>query len=135
MNNFAVNSAWAFAAAFYGATVIGFVPNPLIGHDALFVTNTAHNLVHLLTAIGFTLVARMGSQASTLFMLAFGVVYSLVGFIGFVALGGASQGYLLGIIHINYLDNFLHLGLGAAIAAIGIVAYAKTRQLVAQPAT
>ena len=47
MKNVAVTLAWTFAAAFLGATVMGFVPNPLVGEDALFVTNTAHNLVHL----------------------------------------------------------------------------------------
>ena len=41
MTNLAVTLAWAFAAAFLGATVLGFVPNPLVGEDALFVTNTA----------------------------------------------------------------------------------------------
>ena len=61
-------------------------------------------------------------------MLAFGVVYSLVGLIGFVALGGASEGHLLGIVHINFMDNFLHVGLGLAIAAAGCVSLSHDRQ-------
>ena len=113
--------AWVISAAFVGATILGFVPNPLVGPDALFVTNTAHNLVHLFTAVGFAAVALIGEKASTRFMLAFGVVYCLVGALGFVLLGGASEGHLLGIVHINFLDNFLHVGLGIAILAAGLV--------------
>lgn len=119
MKNPAVTLAWAFAAAFFGATVLGFVPNPLVGENALFVTNTAHNLVHLATAVGFVVVAWLGAKASTRFMQAFGVVYMLTGVIGFVMLGSAAEGHLFHVIHINWLDNFLHVGLGIAIAAAG----------------
>ena len=126
--NIAVKLAWAFAAAFVGATIMGFVPNPLVGEGAVFVTNTAHNLVHLATAIGFAVVALIGSKVSTRFMLAFGVVYFLVGIVGFVAIGGAAETMLLGIVHINFLDNFLHVGLGIAIAIAGYVALNVERQ-------
>ena len=119
MKNLATTLAWAFAAAFLGATVMGFVPNPLVGENALFVTNTAHNLVHLATAIGFAVVALIGERASIRFMQAFGVIYMLTGVIGFVMLGPASEGHLLHVIHINWLDNFLHVGLGVAIALAG----------------
>lgn len=119
MKNLATTLAWAFAAAFLGATVMGFVPNPLVGENALFVTNTAHNLVHLATAIGFAVVALVGERASIRFMQAFGVIYMLTGVIGFVMLGSASEGHLLHVIHINWLDNFLHVGLGIAIAIAG----------------
>ena len=113
--------AWIFAGAFAVTTVIGFVPNPLVGADALFVTNTAHNLVHLLTAVGFGLVAVVGDRASVIFMKAFGVVYMLVGILGFVVLGAAPEGHLLGLVHINRLDNFLHVGLGVIILAAGFL--------------
>lgn len=115
----AITLAWTFAAAFLGATVLGFVPNPLVGEHALFVTNTAHNLVHLATAIGFAVVALIGERASIRFMQAFGVIYLLTGIVGFVMLGSAAEGHLLHVIHINWLDNFLHVGLGIAIAAAG----------------
>ena len=113
--------AWIFAGAFALTTVIGFVPNPLVGADALFVTNTAHNLVHLLTAVGFGLVAVMGDRASVIFMKVFGVVYCLVGVLGFVVLGSAAEGHLLGLVHINRMDNFLHVGLGLLILAAGFL--------------
>jgi hypothetical protein len=132
-NNAAVKLAWILAAAFAGAGILGFVPNPLVGHDALFMTNTAHNLVHLFTAVGFAVVALMGPKASTRFMLAFGPLYALVGLIGLVALGSASEGYLLGVVYINFLDNFLHIGLGIIIGAAGLYALSTVDRRVRQP--
>ncbi len=123
-----ITLAWTFAAGFLGAAIVGFIPNPLVGPNALFVTNTAHNLVHLLTAVGFATVATMSDRASTRFMLAFGAVYTLVAAYGFISLGSASEGYLLGVIHIHALDNFLHAGFGAVISAAGYLSY-KTEKL------
>ena len=131
MKNLATTLASAFAAAFLGAAVMGFVPNPLVGPGALFVTNTAHNLVHLATAIAFVVVALRGETASTRFMQAFGVVYLLTGVLGFVMLGSQAEGHLLHLVHINGLDNYLHLGLGIAIAAAGEVSRRHTNRPVA----
>lgn len=122
MNSLGTKLACTFSVTFLLATVIGFIPNPLVGGNGLFITNTAHNLVHLVTAVGFLIVARMGNVASINFMLGFGVVYLLVGMVGFLVTGISSEGMLLGFIHINALDNFLHLGLGVAILISGLVA-------------
>ena len=128
MKNLATNLAWAFAAAFLGAAVMGFVPNPLVGSHALFVTNTPHNLVHLVTAIAFVVVALRGARASIRFMQAFGVLYLLTGAIGFVMLGSQVEGHLLHLVHINWLDNYLHVGLGIAIASAGWVSRRHTNR-------
>ncbi|TFH20365.1 MAG: DUF4383 domain-containing protein [Myxococcales bacterium] len=112
--------ALAYAGAFLLATIMGVVPNPLVGHGALFHTNAAHNLVHLATALGFATVAMIGTRATIRFMQGFGVVYLAVGVLGFFVIGEGGYGYLLGLVHINALDNYLHLGLGAAILATGV---------------
>jgi len=121
MNNLAVTVAWTLAALFLGTAVLGFVPNPLLGENAFFVTNTAHDLVHLASAIGFVIVAVLGEKVSIRFMQAFGIFHILIGLIGFVTLGSQTEGYLLNIVHINLFDNFLHLGLGILIVIIGLV--------------
>ena len=99
--------------------VLGFLPNPVIGPDGLFVTNTAHNLVHLVTAALFFFVSTQSAVAARRFTRIFGVVYLLVGVLGFVVLAGGQEGMLLGVVHINQLDNFLHIGLGAVISLAG----------------
>ncbi len=119
MNNFAVTIAWILAALFLGTAVLGFVPNPLLGQNALFVTNTPHDLVHLASAVGFIIVAVLGEKASVWFMQVFGVFHISTGLIGFMTLGPQSEGHLLNIIHINSFDNFLHLGSGLLIVASG----------------
>ncbi len=112
--------AQLFALAFVIPGVLGFLPNPLIGSDGLFVANTAHNLVHLVTAALFVAVSIHSANASRWFMKLFGVVYLLVGVLGFVILKGTTEGMLLGLVHINQLDNFLHVGLGALILVAGV---------------
>ena len=111
--------AWVFAASFYAAAAIGFIPNPLLGPHGLFVANTAHNIVHLLTGVGFTIVALAGPRPSVVFMQAFGLTYFLTGVIGFLVTGPSGDGHLLGLVHLNALDNFLHMGLGIVIGAAG----------------
>ena len=122
MKNLSVTLAWFWAISFAAAGVMGFVPNPLVGASALFETNLPHNLVHVVTAIAFAAIALTGPRSSTKFMLAFGPIYMLVGALGFVVLAGASHGSLLGVIHLNWLDNYLHVGLGLGILASGLVA-------------
>ena len=122
----ATSVAWVFAASFYVAAAVGFIPNPLLGPGGLFVANTAHNLVHLLTGVGFTIVALAGPKVSVVFMQAFGVIYLLTGVIGFLTTGFGGNGYLLGLVHLNTLDNFLHLGLGVVIGAAGWYLHARS---------
>ena len=122
----ATSVAWVFAASFYATAAVGFIPNPLLGPGGLFVANTAHNIVHLLTGVGFTIVALAGSRASVVFMQAFAVIYALTGVIGFLATGLGGEGHLLGLVHLNTLDNFLHLGLGAVIGAAGWYFHAQS---------
>jgi hypothetical protein len=121
----ATSVAWVFAASFYVAAAVGFIPNPLLGPGGLFVANTAHNFVHLLTGVGFTIVALAGSRPSVVFMQAFGVIYALTGVIGFLATGVGGEGDLLGLVHLNTLDNLLHLGLGAVIGVAGWYFHAR----------
>ena len=122
----ATSVAWVFAASFYAAAAVGFIPNPLLGPHGLFVADTAHNMVHLLTGVGFTVVALAGSKASVVFMQVFGPLYLFVGVLGFLATGLGGDGHLLGLVHINTLDNFLHLGLGAAIGVAGWYLHARS---------
>jgi len=119
MLSLAQKIAWALAGVFAFTFAIAFIPNPLVGSEAVFKTNIGHDMVHLLTALGFVIVAVMGEKASVIFMKSFGLVYIGVSILGFIMLGSTEEGHLLGIIHINAADNFLHLGLGAGIIGIG----------------
>ncbi|MCH9650671.1 MAG: DUF4383 domain-containing protein [Deltaproteobacteria bacterium] len=111
--------AQILAVAFVLPGILGFFPNPVIGPDGLFAANTAHNLVHLVTAALFLFMSTQSASAARRFTQVFGVIYLLVGVMGFLVLGGSEEGMLLGVVHINQLDNFLHIGLGVLICVAG----------------
>ena len=107
-------------AVLFGVTVIlagllGFVPNPIVAPDGLFAVNTMHNLVHILTGVAFLVGARLGYARNTI--LGIGVAYVAVTVLGFLTTGDM----LLGIIHINAADRWLHAVLAVAILAAGLV--------------
>lgn len=92
--------------------LIGFVKNPIVGSSGMFMTNTVHNLAHLL--IGVIMLAMAGSKAN-LALNIFGVVYLLLGVLGFFM---ASP--MFGLIAFNRADNWLHLVLGAVLLIAGM---------------
>ncbi|MFJ6653773.1 DUF4383 domain-containing protein [Microbacterium sp. NPDC091313] len=79
----------------------------------------------------------MGSSPNRLIGVIFGVVYLLVGVLGFTVTGGVAfagdqGGLLLGIFQVNPLHNVAHLLIGAALLIAGIagVRAAKTMNTV-----
>lgn len=121
MNTPPKNVAWIFSGMFLISFLIALVPNPIVGTNGIFQTNLLHDLVHLITAIGFAIVASRGNKASTWFMKGFGIVYLGVALLGFLFIGDMSDIKLLGMVHINVADNFLHLGFAAIIITMGFL--------------
>lgn len=99
--------------------ILGYVLNPagglLLG---IFAVNGPHNVIHVVTGLLAITAAYMGW--ARLFCQAFGIVYLLVGLLGFVATD--SQGMLLGLVSVNMAANLLHLAIGAATAYVGFAA-------------
>ena len=106
--------ATLFGAAFLGAGLLGFIPNPIVGDGALFHTNAVHNLVHLLTGAAF-FIGVFALDRAKLTLQAIGLAYVGVTILGFLTPGDM----LLGIVHINTADKFLHLFLAVPITAAG----------------
>jgi len=108
-------------AALVGITLVvvgllGFISNPIVGDgNALFLTGTMHNIVHIATgalalAIAFVLPADQQVNG----VLGFGVLYAVI----FVALLISPN--LFGILayNVNLADQLLHIGLAAV--SVGI---------------
>jgi uncharacterized membrane protein len=110
--------------------LLGFISNPLVGDgNALFLTGTMHNLVHLVTgalALGIAFVLPANQQVNGVFAL--GILYVVV----FVALVVSPN--LFGILsyNVNVADQLLHIGL--AVVSIGIAWMARSGRY-ATPAT
>ena len=118
----AKNIALLLGATFVAVGILGFVPNPLVSPTGVFVVNTMHNAVHLLTGAAFLLGVYFGYPRQT--TIGIGAYYVAVALIGFVTKGDM----MLGLIHINAADRWLHAGLAVAILAAGLIPSEKAAQ-------
>ena len=111
---------WAFAFIVVGA--LGFIDNPIIGESegAMFHADTVHNCVHLVSGVLFLLVALAAPGSAKGFLILFGIVYLGLGVLGIIQFGTEGMGKLLGFLHVNGADNYLHIALGALIALTGL---------------
>lgn len=116
------NIALLFGATFLAVGLLGFTPNPLVSPTGVFVVNGMHNLVHLLTGAAFLAGVFFGYPRQT--TVGIGVYYVAVALIGFFT----KSDMMLGLIHINAADRWLHAGLAVAILAAGFVPFEKMAQ-------
>jgi hypothetical protein len=113
----AKTAALVLGVVFVLVGAAGFFPNPLVGPDGIFAVNDMHNYVHLasgavLVLAGLTPMAKMG-------LILVGVIYGAVAVLGFVM--AAPDGMLLGMVHINDADRYLHVGLAAVLLIAGFI--------------
>lgn len=108
---------------FIAVGLLGFVSNPIIGesHDAIFHADTTHNFVHIVSGLLFITFAAAVPGYTKLFLQVFGVVYFLIGILGLLKIGEAGTTKVLGFLHVNGADNFLHIGLGIVIFLAGTI--------------
>ena len=111
------NVCLIFGWTFVAVGILGFIPNPLVSADGFFVVNTPHNLVHLFTGAAFVLGAALFKDKESLVVSGIGIAYLAVAGLGFMTSGDM----LLGMVHINEADRWLHLGLAIAILLPGIL--------------
>ena len=98
--------------AFVAAGMVGFIPNPILSPDGIFAVDTMHNLLHIAVGFGFLAGSVMAAPLRAIRLLAVvGVVLAILGF-------STTGDMLLGIVHINQADRWLHAGLAAAIVAL-----------------
>ncbi len=116
MTNISIKTvSLALGITFIFAGVLGFIPNPLVAPNGIFVVNAAHNFVHLLSGAAFIVGGLFTPFVARRTVQNIGVAYVLVSIIGFIITGDT----LLGLVQINVADRWLHVGLAAAILAIG----------------
>jgi hypothetical protein len=112
--------AIVFGIIFVLVGLLGWVPNPLVGAGAIFDTNHAHDLVHLV--FGIILLGaglRMPAQ-SAMWLKILGIAYLLLAVLGFLLV--PNGGSLLGLVTTNVADHLLHIVLGVVLLVAGFVA-------------
>ena len=123
----AKTAALVIGVIFIAVGLLGFIDNPVIADSetAIFHADTVHNTVHIISGVLFVLVALAAPAFSATFMIIFGIVYLAIGIIGFVTIGEEGMGKVLGFLHVNGADNYLHIALGIVIALAGIATRKK----------
>lgn len=118
------------AFAFLAVGLLGFVPGVTTGYDDLtfaghhsdaelfgvFQVSVLHNIVHLLFGVAGLVLARRVATAR-LFLLAGGVGYLALWLYGVVIDHDSAANF----VPLNSADNWLHLGLGAAMVGLGLL--------------
>lgn len=104
-----------FGIVFIIIGILGFVGNPLVGEGATFVTNTAHDIVHLVSGIVLLLAGFSSVKAGAAALKTIGIIYLIVTILGFVL-----SSPMLGIIEYNAADNWLHLVLAVILILAGL---------------
>ena len=119
----AKNAALAIGLVFLAVGLLGYVDNPIIGLSpgALFHADSVHNMVHLISGALFLLVALAAPGFAKTLMIIFGLVYLLIGIAGLVNTKEDGMGEVLGFLHVNENDNYLHIGLGLLIVFTGML--------------
>lgn len=113
--------AFLFGIAFIFAGICGFIPSlsPNGYLFSIFEVDTMHNIVHLVSGIIALIAASKASYAKSYFII-FGFIYAIVTILGF-----AHGGDILGIMHVNMADNFLHLVIAIIALFLGFTFKAK----------
>ncbi len=111
------SASMAFGIVFVLVGILGFIPNPLVAPHGVFAVNLAHNLVHILTGVVFILGATHFADKADMIFKGVGAAYVVVTIVGFMTSGNM----LLGLVHINQADRWLHLGLAVVILAAGFM--------------
>jgi hypothetical protein len=112
----AKNAAILFGVVFLLVGVLGYVPNPIVGPDAIFATNSLHNVIHLISGIAL-LAGAYTSLGSSMMLKIVGAVYGLVAICGFFMV---MDGMMMGVM-INEADKWLHVALAVVILAAGFM--------------
>ncbi|MBV9454415.1 MAG: DUF4383 domain-containing protein [Rubrobacter sp.] len=106
--------------AFLAVGLLGLILNPTGGNLlGTFAVDLLHNLIHLVVGVAGLAVWFLGLVESRIFLKVLGVVYIILGIVGFIPPLFDNYGHLLGIVRINNADNILHLVVGALAAYFG----------------
>jgi hypothetical protein len=123
-------AALVVGAVFLLVGVLGFIPGVNTNYDQLtfaghnsdgallgvFDVSVLHNIVHLLFGVAGLLLARTFSAARG-YLIGGGVIYLVLFLYGLLI----DQNSAVNFIPVNTADNYLHLGLGIGMMALGVL--------------
>ena len=97
--------------------VLAFVPG--VTKDGMyfgvFMVNTPHNILHIISGLGFLIASMAGAWPARLWFKIFGAFYLALAAIGFAV----GDGLIFGVIMNSPFDSWGHAALGLILLAIG----------------
>ena len=108
----AKTAAMVLGIVFVIAGALGFIPNPVVGPNGIFLTNRLHDWVH----IGSGIVLLLGAYSplgAGMALRVVGIIYAIVAVLGFI------MGDMVFGIAMNMADHWLHVVLAAVILYAG----------------
>jgi hypothetical protein len=108
----AKTAAMVLGIVFVIVGALGFVPNPIVGQNGIFMTNHMHDWVH----VGSGIVLLLGAYSplgSSMALRVVGIIYAIVAVLGFV------MGDMVFGIAMNMADHWLHVVLAIVILYAG----------------
>jgi len=112
-----LGTLWGVLFLFGG--VLAFVPG--VTKDGMyfgvFMVNTAHNILHILSGIAFLIASLVGARPARLWFKIFGGFYLALAAVGFVV----GDGLIFGLIMNSPFDSWGHAALGLILLVIGFV--------------
>ncbi len=128
-------AAMAVAVAFLLIGVLGFVPGVTTEYGAmefagnesgalllgLFQVSILHNIVHLLYGVAGLAMGRTADGARA-YLVGGGIIYLVLWIYGLVVDETSAANF----VPLNDADDWLHLGLGAAMIALGLLLWRRT---------
>ncbi|MGW5918687.1 DUF4383 domain-containing protein [Nocardia fluminea] len=129
-------AALVVGAIFLLVGVLGFIPGVTTDYDTLrwaghesqaqlfgiFTVSVLHNLVHLVFGV-LGLIAAAGAATARIFLLGGGVVYLALWVYGLLV----DQHSDANFVPLDDADNWLHLGLGLGMVALGLILSRRTK--------
>lgn len=101
-----------FGVIFLVIGTLGFFMNPLFG---AFETDVMQNVIHIVIGLAGLYLSMQGESGAMTYGKLFGIFMAVITVLGFVLPGGD----VLGIIHVNMADNYLHVVLSVALLYLG----------------
>jgi len=124
----AVSIAWVFSVIFFALAILGFFMDSLPIDKDFLKTNIVLNITHLVTAIGFVIVAKIDVGALIQFVRVIGMSYMLISLIGFMGMNIVIGEQWEDVIYHNLL-SYLQFGLGVILSIIGSILIKTHRSL------
>jgi hypothetical protein len=94
--------------------LFGFISNPLVGANALFLSDAVHNVMHLIFGLGLLSAAYWAHQSYGFWLKGMGALLLLLGLIGLCTVSSLG-GILLGIATTNGASNWFNFIMGGVI--------------------